>query len=111
MEDIMQNPEKYGAPSFKTFVKNRSFWKRKKDQMAILTGGPSLFRRELKRIRYFCHGKELASEEAVETMLADHGFTLDDIDLENRETRLKKEINNMPVGGGLDHEIHVNFLP
>ncbi len=112
MEDILQNPSKYGAPSFKNFIKNRhKYGLRRKDQMAAMTEGPQNFRRELKKIRYFCHGVELPNEEAVEIMLADHGYTLDDIDLENRDTRLRKRINYVPVGGGLDHEIHVNFLP
>lgn len=112
MEDILANPSKYGAPTFKEFSKNPQRYRRRADQQMItLTDGPQNFRSDLKKIRFFCHGLELPGEEAVEKMLADHGYSLDDIDLENKSPRLKKTINAVPVGGGRDHEIHINFYP
>lgn len=106
----MQDPRKYGAPTFEEFCRGRGR-DRKDRQMIALTDGPQNFRKDLKKIRYFVHGNELQGEEAVEKMLADHGYTLEDIDLENKSGRLNKTINYVDVGGGLEHEIHVNFLP
>ena len=114
LEDIARDPNKYGAPTFEQFKRNPDRWRKRHDlAMTKLTEGPAdpIIRKELKRIRYFIHGVELPTEESVEKALGDFGFTLADIDLENRDSRLKKEINYIPVGGGLEHEVHVNFLP
>lgn len=108
----MADPNSFGAPTFEQFCKNPTKWRKRKDtQMIALSDGPTQFRKDLKKIRYFVHGEELSSEESVEQMLIDHGFTLDDIDLDNKSGRLAKTIDLVDVGGGLDHEIHVNFLP
>lgn len=112
MEEILADPNKFGLPTFAQFRKNLSKWRLRNDRyLTALQDGPQNFRKHLKKIRYFVHGSELAGEEAVEKMLLDHGYTMEDIDLENKTARLKKTINNVPVQGGLDHEIHVNFLP
>ncbi len=110
VDDIFQDPHKFGAPTFEEFCRGRGR-QRKDAQMIALTDGPNNFRKDLKKMRYFVHGVELPTEESVELMLADHGFTLEDIDLENKRNRLAKTINIVDVGGGLEHEIHVNFLP
>lgn len=110
MEELMLDPHKFGAPTFEEFTRGRGRV-RKDQQMIALTDGPKNFRKDLKKIRYFCHGEELPNEESVEKMLADHGYTLEDIDLENKIGRLRKTINYVDVGGGLDHELHINFLP
>jgi hypothetical protein len=49
-------------------------------------------------------------EEQVEKALGDHGYTLADIDLENRDSKLKKEIDMIPLGGG-KYDLVVNFKP
>ncbi len=110
IDDIFQNPRKYGAPTFEEFCAGKGK-QRKDQQMIALVDGPQNFRKDLKKIRFFVHGKPLPTEESVEQMLLDHGFTLEDIDLENKRNRLPKRINLVDVGGGLEHEIHVNFLP
>ncbi len=112
IEDILANPNKYGAPTFEQFLSNKAKWtKRSDDSMITLTDGPEKFRKDLKKIKFFIHGVELSGEDAVERALGDHGFSLEDIDLTNRGSALKKEIMMKPVGGGLEHEVHVNFLP
>lgn len=108
----MRNPHKYGAPTFEEFARNKAKFQKRDDQsMVILTDGPDKFRKNLKKIKYFIHGVELSGEDAVEKALGDHGYSLEDIDLGNRGSALRKEINYVPVGGGLDHDVHVNFLP
>lgn len=112
VEDIARNPHRFGLPTYEEFCKNPTKWRRRDDEaMTRLTEGPSLHRKDLKRIRYFIHSVELISEESVEKALSDYGFTLADIDLTNKDSALKKEVNYVPVGGGLEHDVHVNFLP
>ena len=112
VEEILADPNKFGVPTFAQFKRNPDVYRPRKDRyLAAFSQGPENFRKNLKGIRFFCHGKELRGEEDVERMLLDHGYTMEDIDLENKGTRLKKTINFKPVQGGLDHEVHVNFLP
>ncbi len=111
IEDILQNPHKYGAPTFEEFQRNPGRWKKRNDDaMVTLTDGPERHRSELKAIKYFVNGLELSGENEVERALGDHGYGLEDIDLTNRDSKLKKEITMVPIGGGLAHDVHVNFL-
>lgn len=111
IEDLMANPAAYGVPTFKQFQKAKEkFFGREDDQMISLTEGPQNFRRDLQKIIYKVHGVQLASEEEVEKALKDHGYSLADINLEKRDTRLKKDIQVHPKGGG-KYDIIVNFLP
>ncbi len=112
IQDIALNPHRYGAPTFEEFQMMRARWTPRDDKsMVTLTDGPVNHRKSLKKIKYFIHGVELAGEDFVERALGDYGYTLSDIDLGNRDSRLKKEINYVQVGGGLDHDVHVNFFP
>ena len=112
IEDILQNPHKYGAPTYEEFLVMREKWVRRPDEaMTKLTEGPTQFRKELKAIKYSFMGLSLSSEEAVEKALGDHGYSLDDIDPTNSHARLKTDMQQIPVGGGLDYEVHVNFSP
>ena len=112
MEDIQDDPHKYGAPTFEEFLKMRDPFKRKDSNLIALDGGPLNFRDDLKKIRYFINGKESPSLEHVERVLSDCGYTEDDIDFGNQAgSRLKFKLENVPVGGGLDHEVHVSFFP
>ncbi len=109
-EDIQLNPHKYGAPTFEEFVKIRDrFFPREDDSMVFLTDGPQKFRKDLNKIIFKIHGKEV-TENQVEVALGDFGYTLGDIDLENRNSRLKKSMQMIPQGGG-KFDIVVDFLP
>ena len=111
VEDILANPNKFGAPTFEEFCANPSKWKKRTDDsMIMLTDGPEKFRKDLKKMKYFVNNLELGSEEEVERALGDAGFTLEDIDMTKRDSALKKELKMVPVGGGLDHEYHVHFF-
>lgn len=110
-DDILENPNAYGAPTFTQFRKNKAKWLGSHDdQMIALSEGPTIGRKDLKKIRYQLHGVDLLSEDTVERALNDHGYSLADIDLDNRNSRLKKEINMIPLGGG-KFDVVVNFLP
>jgi len=111
IEDLQANPNAYGVPTFEQFCREREKWMgRYDDSMATLSQGPTQFRKDLQKIIYQIHGVPLNSEEEVEKALADHGYTLADIDLEKRDSKLKKTINMHPKGGG-KYDIVVNFLP
>lgn len=111
IEDIMADPNRYGAPTFDQFKNNYGAYQRRHDDaMTAISQGPSAFRKDLNRIIYQVNGVELLGEDAVEAALLDHGYSLQDIDIENRNSRLKKQIEMVPQGGG-KYDIVVNFLP
>ena len=111
LEDLAANPHAYGLPSLDEYERMReSIWGRGEDAMAAISDGPQAFRKDLRKIILKVHGKELGSEEQVERALSDYGYTLADIDMENRNSRLKKTIDMVPQGGG-KYDIVVNFLP
>lgn len=111
-EEILADPHRFGLPTFEEYRKMRSKILPREDRyLTAISDGPQNFRKDLKKIRYFVHGNPLSGEEAVEKMLLDHGYTLEDIDLEGKVGRLAKTIQLVDVGGGLEHEVHVNFLP
>lgn len=111
MEDIIADPEKYGAPTFEQFKMMREkFMGRYDDQMVALSQGPLMGRKDLCKIRYQINGIELPNEEAVEKALSDYNHTLADIDLDKQNSRLKKSIQMVPLGGG-KFDVVVNFMP
>jgi hypothetical protein len=112
LEDLVANPNKFGAPTFEQYTKARDKWNpqvRDDESMIMLTDGPTKFRKDLKKIIFKVHGKEMVQEQ-VERALSDFGYGLADIDLENQRSTLKKEINMVPQGGG-KYDVVVNFLP
>jgi hypothetical protein len=111
IEDLQANPQAYGLPTYQQFLKNRDLYLGRSDeQMIALSEGPQIGRKDLNKIKFQLHGVDLPNEESVEKALADHGYTLDEIDLEKRDGRLKKSINMIPLGGG-KFDILVNFQP
>lgn len=112
MEDLMANPTKYGVPTFAEYKKNRDKWNpggREDESMIVLTDGPQKFRKDLLKIKLKINGHEMPPEK-IEVELKNHGYTLADIDLENRNSRLRKDIQMHPQGGG-KYDVVVNFLP
>lgn len=110
IEDLIADPHKFGCPTFEEFSKARDKWLPREDEaMVMLTDGPQRFRNDLRKITFQVHGKEMKPEQ-VERALGDYGYTLADIDLENRNSRLKKQVEMTPLGGG-KYDVVVNFLP
>lgn len=114
IDDLAANPKRFGLPTFEEFAASKSLREkmlgRPDDAMAAISAGPQKFRKDLKKIKFFIHGVHIPTEEGVETALGDKGYSLADIDLVNRYSRLKKEINMIPLGAG-KYDIEVNFLP
>lgn len=111
IEDILADPNKFGAPTFDQFRNNYGAYQRRQDDaMTAITQGPQQFRKDLNKIIFKINGVELPGEDAVETALLDHGYSLADIDIENQNSRLQKTIEMIPQGGG-KYDIVVNFIP
>jgi hypothetical protein len=111
LEDLASNPHGYGLPTLEEYAKIREqVWGRDDDAMASISDGPQKFRQDLHKIYYELNGKRLSGENEVERALSDHGYTLADIDLENRGSLLKKKIEMIPLGGG-KFDLVVNFIP
>ena len=110
IEDVMENPHKFGCPSFEEYMRERDKWTtREDDAMIMLTDGPKKFRNDLRKITFKIHGMEMP-EEHIERALGDYGYTLADIDVENRNSQLKKTMEIIPQGGG-KYDVVVNFMP
>jgi peptidase E len=110
LEDLVANPHKFGCPSFEEYVKLREKYQPREDEAMIsLTDGPNKYRNDLNKIKFQVNGFDM-KEEQVEKALGDHGYALADIDLENRDSKLKKEIDMIPLGGG-KYDLVVNFKP
>lgn len=114
IEELQKNPKKFGLPTFAEYCKNRAQWNpsvRSDQGMITLTDGPQKFRKDLLKIKFQVHGKTMP-EEQIEVALGDHGYSLEDVNdcISNRNSRLKKDIQMMPQGGG-KFELVVNFLP
>lgn len=111
IEDLARDPHSYGLPTLEEYAKVRDkMWGRDDDAMAAISDGPQWFRKDLRKIILKVNGLELASEEEVERALSDHGYSLADIDLENRQSKLKKTVDMIPQGGG-KFDVVINFLP
>lgn len=109
-DDIQSDPHKFGAPTFMEYCLMREkYVGREDDGMIAITDGPKKFRKDLNKIKLQVNGFDMV-EEQVERALGDHGYTLADIDLQNRNSRLKKQIQMIPLGGG-KFDLVVNFLP
>jgi hypothetical protein len=112
-EDMLADPHKFGLPTFQEFCSYPGKWKRRNDEsFQALDKGPSIFREALKKIKFFVNGKSLKSIEELEKALGDHGHQMSDLRLGNpRESKVKFDMQIKPVGGGLEHEVHVNIFP
>lgn len=111
LDDLQADPSAYGVPTFAQFCAARDKFMGTDDQaMVSITDGPQKFRAGLEKIRYQLHGVDVGSEDMVERALSDHGYSLSDIDLDNRNSKLQKKIEMMPLGGG-KYDLVVNFMP
>lgn len=111
LEDLQADPSAYGIPTFAQFCSARDKFMGADDQaMVSITDGPRKFRDGLEKIRYQVSGVDVGGEDMVERALSDHGYSLADIDLENQNSKLKKAIQMMPLGGG-KYDLVVNFMP
>ena len=99
-EDLEKNPNKYGVPTFEQFAKNPGFFRINPEETFLLAEtGSTIFKKNIKKYRFFIDGYECKSIEAVERIAIDQGYRREDLDI-------CPEI--ISVGGG-KVEFHVKF--
>lgn len=95
-DDIMNNPHKYGLPSFEEFRKNpdpwREKWRGRHDEiMAIVDAGSANLKHHVVKHRYRFGEWEESSLERIEKLANDHGLSVMDLDFTSKV---------VPIGGG-----------
>ncbi len=113
LEDLAEDPKKYGLPTFAEFQKNPQLYRIRPDaSMAILDRGPTKFRKDLGKVKYKVHGMDLGSQEMAETAILDAGYTLADLEIgrDGQKSKLKYEMKMIPQGAG-KYDVEVNLLP
>ncbi len=113
LEDLAENPSAYGLPTFADFQRNPSLYRQREDaSMAILDRGPTKFRKDLQKVKYLIHGVSLPNQEAAANAIADHGYTLDDLEIgkNGESSRLKYNMRMIPQGAG-KYDVEVDLLP
>lgn len=76
-EEFMEDPTKFGAPSFEEFKRNTSKWVgRHDDTMISVEQGPQQVRKQTKKILYEIEGHRCKTLEQVERIAGDYGIPL-----------------------------------
>ena len=112
IEDLQRDPKSYGLPTFEEFKKNRNAYMGNfDDAMASIINGPLIGRKDLRKIKFQVHGVDIKPDH-LERALSDYNHTLSDLEdvLLNRNSRLKKKIDMVPLGGG-KFDVVLNLLP
>jgi len=100
-EDLIESPEKFGAPSFAQFKRNKDFWMgRDDDVLTQVDKGSRLINKGLKKYRFEIEGYRCKSLEELESVILNMGLRLKDMEY-------KPEY--VPLGGG-EAEILVRFV-
>lgn len=92
INDLAENPEKFGAPTFEQFKKNREKYLGKDDStLAIVDKGSNNLSGILEKYVYEIEGFRCKNLEEVERIAGDYGINLRDLDY-------RPEL--IPQGGG-----------
>lgn len=92
LQEIIQNPNKFGAPTFEEFKRNRQkFVGRDDDSLAIVDKGSHNLQRVVENHIYEIEGFRCKNLEEVERIAGDYGIPL-------RELDYRPEL--IPQGGG-----------
>lgn len=92
MEDILKDPEAFGAPTFEQFKKNREKYMGRDDEtLALVDRGSHNLKRVVDKYTYEIEGFRCDTLEKVEQIAADYGIAL-------RELDYRPEL--IPQGGG-----------
>lgn len=98
---ILQNPGKFGLPSFDEYAKNPDKYNIRPDEtLACVANGNTILQRDIKRHVYHICGYQVESLEKVETIALDHGWDLAKMDIKP----------HLEQAGAGKYEIHVNFV-
>lgn len=110
VQDIMENPSAFGAPTFDEFKRNREKWIGREDELlGYVDSGSGLLQSVVRRYKYSfipivmgLRGREISCKglEEVERMAIEHGTRLKDLDISP----------NMEQDGGGKYLVHVRFF-
>lgn len=79
-EDIIEDPHKFGLPTFEEFCKNQGQWRQNPEQLLIdATKGSTILRKSIVKISFAFRCWETSSAEKLQSMLADHGLKPQDM--------------------------------
>lgn len=82
LEDIIDNPKKFGAPTFEEFARDPQKWFGRKDElMGIVDKGSENLNRHVRKHIFKFKQWKCKSLEEVEVIVKDHGLELDDLDI------------------------------
>jgi hypothetical protein len=102
LEDLMDNPEKYGAPSFSNYMKNRHIWfpKNEEEIFETVDKGSLIFKKGLKKFRFEIFGIRCKNLTEVERIMLEHGLSMSQLDFKP---------DFIPLGGG-EAEMLIKFV-
>jgi hypothetical protein len=102
LQDIVNDPNKFGAPTFKQFCKDPDAWRLRKDHVFLSADRGSTLFDDVRKHNYFLHVDgvpcKARSLEHIEAMCKTEGFKAEDL-----EMKVFKEV----VSG--KHEMNVHF--
>lgn len=92
LKDILENPAKFGAPTFDQFCKQYDQWKSHRNKLDSIDNGPKGLSSITKKVRYSIDGVPCDNLEQVEKRANDFGVT------DMGELDMVPEV--IPLGGG-----------
>lgn len=102
MQDIWDNPEKYGAPTFEEFCRKReSFLDNHRNPLLTAEKGTSFLKKIIRKTRFEIFGFRCKNLEEVEKIAWDHGYN-------PLELELKPEL--LPLNSH-ECDVLVKFVP
>ena len=102
LDDVLENPNKFGAPTFEEFKRNREkYLGREDDKLAFADRGSTILRRDIKKHIYEIEGYRCKTLEEVERVASSQGIPLKQLDY-------KPEL--IQCGAG-KYDVIVKFVP
>lgn len=78
IQDLIDNPTRYGVPTFEEFIKNKRKWMGSKDDVLASVDRGDHILKNTYRHKYFVEGYRVDSLEQAERIALDMGFNLYD---------------------------------
>lgn len=102
MDDIFDNPKKYGMPTFEEFSKNPDKWRKPPEEIfAQVDNGSQFLKNQISKYRFELFGHQTDKLEKLYDIVRDYGIPF---------TALKIEPQLIPLGGG-KCDVLVKFVP
>lgn len=101
LEDLFNEPDKYGAPSFQHFAKNKEkYFGTETESFAEVDKGSLIFKKGLRKFRFEILGYRCKTLEEVERICREQGINI---------RALEYQPEFIPLGGG-EAEMLVKFV-